>query len=60
MKPAWEVKTEDNQIYTVYESTALKCIRQMINDGFNEKDINSIRKVKKVINHEQECKCKYK
>lgn len=49
MKTAWEVKTEDNQIYTVYESSALKCIRKMISDGFNEKDIKSVRRTKAKI-----------
>lgn len=49
MRTAWEVKTEDNQTYTVYESSVLKCIKQMISDGFKETDIKSVRRTKAKI-----------
>lgn len=49
MKIAWEVKTEDKQTYIIYESSALKCIRQMISDGFKETDIKSVRRTKAKI-----------
>ena len=45
MKTGWKVTTEDNKTYEIYKSSLTACIKQMVSDGFEEKDIKAAEKI---------------